>query len=66
MNGRRPSFKESLLVALGLALAAAAFLLAMVGKPTLGARLAAIGLILLVLVLVAVWHWGYREGEKGD
>lgn len=66
MNKHKPSFKESILVALGLSLGAAAFLLALVGKPTWPARVAAIGMILLILVLVAVWHWGFREGRKWE
>ncbi len=67
MNRRKPDLLRALVVAAGLALSAAAFLLAFVGKPTPAARIAAIGLVLLVVAMVIVWHLGFRNGVKwGD
>ena len=64
MNGRGPRLSEALLAALGIGFAAAAFILAFVGRPTWGARIAATCLILLAVGLVAVWHWGFRAGAR--
>jgi hypothetical protein len=64
VNGDGPRFIESIAVALGLAVGLAAFGLELMDKPTSAARLAAVGLVLFILVLVAVWHWGFREGRK--
>lgn len=62
MSRGDPELWQSLLVALGLALAAAAFLVALIGKPTWPVRISAIALVIVILMLVAVWHWGFREG----
>lgn len=62
MSRGDPELWQSLLVALGLALGAAAFLVALIGKPTWVVRIGAVALVVVILMLVAVWHWGFREG----
>jgi peptidoglycan/LPS O-acetylase OafA/YrhL len=67
MNRRKPELTRTLAVAGGLALGAAAFLLAFVGKPTPAARIAAIAIIVLIVLMAVVWHWGFDKGLKwGD
>jgi hypothetical protein len=67
---REPRLSKTLVVAGGLALGAAAFLLALVGEPTWPARIAAIGIIVVIVAFAIVWHWGFtngmRWGGKGD
>jgi hypothetical protein len=64
MNGEGPNFWGRLAIALGLAIGTAALMVALVGKPTWGVRAGALGLILAVVVLVLVWHWGFSRGTK--
>jgi hypothetical protein len=64
MKEHGPDLWSSLLVALGLGLGAAGFVVALVGKPTWTVRIGAIGLVVVILLLVAIWHWGFREGAK--
>ena len=67
MNRRKPDLLRALVVAGGLALSAAAFLLAFVGKPTPVTRIAAAGLVILIVAMVIVWHIGFNNGVKwGD
>lgn len=63
MSGNDQNFWGRLGVAVGLAMGTAALMVALIGEPTWGVRAGAIGLILLVVLLVVVWHWGFTRGQ---
>jgi len=64
MNGDDSKLWSRLAVALGLAIGTAALAVSLVEKPTWAVRAAAIGWVLLVVLLVLVWHWGAAHGSN--
>jgi hypothetical protein len=63
-SGWPPPFWSAFLLALATAASVAGFLLEAVGHPSEGMRIAASGFVLAVLVLLAVWYWGFHRGKN--
>jgi hypothetical protein len=61
---RKPSLKDALIIALGLGLTLAGFIVALVGHPTWPVRIGAVGFVVIVVAFVVVWHLGFRAGAK--
>jgi hypothetical protein len=62
-NGGPPPFWRAFVAALATAASVLGFVLEEIEHPSEGLRIAAIGVVVAVLVLLAVWYWGFNSNK---
>jgi hypothetical protein len=63
-RGWPPPFWSAFFLALATTVSLAGYVLELVGHPSQGLRIAASSFVILVLVLLAVWYWGFSRGRN--
>jgi hypothetical protein len=64
MSRHKPSLWKALGGAFAIAIATAAFIVTLIGKPTWALRIGAVSFVVLVVAFAAVWYWGFYTGSN--